>query len=75
MLEAVQSKATALVQGIKHLNLEPQRNKLELMTLEDRRERGDMIEDFKILRGHTRIDPTLFWEVRNASPTVKGDGR
>ena len=36
------------------------------MTLEERRERGDLIEVFKILKGLTRIDPSLFWEVREA---------
>ena len=42
-----------------------------LMTLEDRRERGGMIEVFKLLRGLTRIDPTLFWEVRDARNGVR----
>ena len=41
------------------------------MTLEDRRERGDLIEVFKILKGHTRIDPTEFWEVRDARNGVR----
>ena len=36
------------------------------MKLEERRERGDLIEVYKILKGHTRIDPSLFWEVREA---------
>ena len=36
------------------------------MTLEERRERGDLIEVFKILKGLTRIDPEEFWEVREA---------
>ena len=62
-LEAVQSKATTLVHG---LNSEERRKKLGLMKLEERRERGDLIEVFKILKGQTRIDPALFWEVRNA---------
>ena len=66
MLESVQSKATALVQGMKHLNSEDRRKRLGLMKLEERRERGDLIEVFKILKGQTRIDPTLFWDVRNA---------
>ena len=36
------------------------------MTLEERRERGDLIEVFKILKGLTKIDPKEFWEVREA---------
>ena len=66
LLEAVQSKATAMVYGMRHRNSEERRKLLGLMTLEQRRERGDMIEVFKILKGHTRIDPSLFWEVRDA---------
>ena len=54
LLEAVQSKATALVHELKHKSL------LELMTLDQRRERGDLIEVYKILNGQTRIDPALF---------------
>ena len=41
------------------------------MTLEDRRERGDLIQVFKILNGLTRLDPALFWEVRNARGRVR----
>ena len=66
MLESVQSKATALVQGMRQLNSEERRKRLGLMKLEERRERGDLIEVFKILKGQTRIDPSLFWEVREA---------
>lgn len=36
------------------------------MKLEERRERGDLIEVFKILSGQTRIDPAQFLEVRKA---------
>ena len=62
--EGVQSKATALVHGLKHLNSEGRRKNLGLMKLDEQRERGDLIEVYKILKGLTRIDPTLFWEVR-----------
>ena len=48
------------------MNSEQRRKKLGLMTLEQRRERGDMIEVFKILKGLTRINPSHFWEVRDA---------
>ena len=66
LLERVQAKATALVRGMRGLNSEERRKKLGLMTLEQRRERGDLIEVFKILKGLTRIDPAEFWEVREA---------
>ena len=66
VLEATQSKATAMVHGLKHLNADERRRALGLMTLQDRRERGDLIEVFKILNGVTRIDPANFWEVREA---------
>ena len=66
LLERTQAKATALVHGLRGLNAEERRKKLGLMTLEDRRERGDLIEVYKILKGLTKIDPTEFWEVREA---------
>ena len=66
LLEAVQSKATAMVHGLKYRNSEERRRQLGLMSLNQRRERGDLIEVFKILKGHTKIDPALFWEVREA---------
>ena len=34
--------------------------------LQQRRERGDLVEVFKILNGLTWIDPAEFWEVRQA---------
>ena len=36
------------------------------MSLHQRRERGDLIEVFKILNGHTKINPSNFWDVREA---------
>ena len=71
VLEAIQSKATALVHGLKHKNSEERRKALGLMTLHQRRERGDLIEVFKILGGMTRIDPAAFWEVRPARNGVR----
>ena len=75
MLEAVQSKATAMVWGLKSLNSEERRKKLGLMTLNQRRDRGDLIEVFKMLNGMTRINPKMFWEVRDirGSPWLPAD--
>ena len=66
--EAIQSKVTALVHGLKFENSEGRRRKLGLKTLQQRRERGDLIDVIKTLRGLTRIafDPSEFWEVRPA---------
>ena len=55
-----------MVYGLKKLNSEERRKKLDLLTLEQRRDRGDMIEVFKMLKGLTRINPNQFWEVREA---------
>ena len=66
ILEQVQAKATAMLFGLMGLNSEERRKKLGLMTLEERRERGDVIEVYKILKGITKIDPKEFWEVREA---------
>ena len=70
-LEAVQSKATALVYGLRGKNSEERRQALGLMTLQQRRERGDLIEVYKILNGQTKIDPAAFWEVRPARGGVR----
>ena len=70
-MESIQSKATALVHGMKGKNSEERRLALNLMTLQQRRERGDLIEVYKILNGLTKIDPTSFWEVRQARNGVR----
>ena len=62
-LEAVQSKVTAMVYGIRHGNADARR---KMLSLKQRRERGNLIEVFNILKGLTRIDLTNFWEVRDA---------
>ena len=70
-LESIQSKASALVHGLRGKNLEERRMELGLMTLQQRRERGDLIEVYKILNGLTKIDPTSFWEVRHVRNGVQ----
>ena len=71
LLERAQAKATALVHGMRGLNAEERRRKLGLRTLAERRERGDLIEVYNMLNGLTRIDPSEFWEVREARGGVR----
>ena len=50
-LDQVQRKAIKLVSERRHLNYEPRLATLGLKTLEVRRERGDLIQFFKTLKG------------------------
>lgn len=50
-LEQVQRRATRLVEGLSHLSYGERLAKLELPTLSSRRERADLIQAFKIIKG------------------------
>ena len=57
MIENVQDRATKLVDGMKNINYADRLKKLDLPTLQYRRERGDMIEVWKHF--HTYDKATL----------------
>ena len=69
LIEGVQRRATKLVPELRELQYEERLKKLGLTTLEDRRERGDMIETYKIITGKEDIDPSKFFTMA----TVRGD--
>ena len=50
-MEGVQRRATKLVKELKNLPYELRLKKLELTTLEQRRDRGDLIQMYKIIYG------------------------
>lgn len=61
-LEKVQRRATKLVSEIRHLPYQECLKRHRIPTMEDRVNRGDLIETYKILTGQTVIDPGHFFE-------------
>ena len=60
-----------LVKGIKHLTYEERLRRLDLMSIEERARRSDMIEAYKILSHYINIDPLQFFE-KNQETTTRG---
>jgi hypothetical protein len=58
LLEGVQRRATKLTKELKNLPYETRLRKLELTTLEKRRERGDLIQMYKIINGLEEVHLT-----------------
>ncbi|CAL4166382.1 unnamed protein product, partial [Meganyctiphanes norvegica] len=69
LLERVQIRATKLVPGLRNKSYEERLIFLGLTTLEERRERGDMIETYKILTGKEDVNPSIFFQLAQ----VRGD--
>ena len=56
ILERVQRRATKFISTLRHLSYESRLLKLGLTTLEARRTRGDLIEQFKIMKNFDLIN-------------------
>ena len=69
--ERVQRTATRRVKSLKGLTYEMRLKKLGLTTLEERRERGDVIETHKILHDLHSVDLSEIFQVRN-DPNRRG---
>ncbi len=67
-LDRIQSLATRLVTGIRHLPYKERLQRLGLHSLQRRRLRVDLITAFTIFTGLLDIDPTLFF----LPPTRRG---
>ena len=63
MLEKIQHRATKLIHQLANLPYEERIQNLNMFSLYCRRERGDLIETFKILKQHLLIDSTKLFTV------------
>ena len=68
-LERVQHRFTRMVPGLKGLEYGGRLERLKLMTLEERRNRSDLVELFKISKGLPAIPWNLFFRVGNSEIT------
>ncbi|XP_014675320.1 PREDICTED: uncharacterized protein LOC106815379 [Priapulus caudatus] len=71
LLEKVQRRATKLVHSIRNLEYERRLEILGLYSLEQRRERGDLIETYKILTDKENINSNQFFTL--ATGTTRGN--
>jgi len=62
-MERVQRRATKMITECKNLNYESRLNKVNLIHLEKRRERGDLIQVYKLIKGFDKIDYRQFFEL------------
>jgi hypothetical protein len=61
MIEKVQARATKLIPSLQHLSYEDRLSQLHLTTLEKRRQRGDLIQTYRIMNQIDKINPdTMF---------------
>ena len=69
LLEKVQRHATKCLHSLSNLSYEERLGRLDLYSLFCRRQRGDLIEVFKILNRYYDIEPTVFFTINNSSTT------
>lgn len=72
LLEKVQHRATKIVEGMNKLSYEERLVACDLQSLEERRDRGDMIEVHKIVKGMDRIPSSKFFKPLESSHSQRG---
>ena len=68
-VEKVQRRFTKMINGLKTLPYEERLKKCNLLSLEKRRARADLLETFKIHSGETDVDPKALFTHYNNSKT------
>jgi len=72
VLERVHKSATDLIPKLRKYCYTDRLKLLDLTSLKDRRERGDMIEVYKILNGKEHIDSGHFFQVADDHYSLRG---
>ena len=63
LLEKVQRRAVGMVSNLRGRTYEARLAELDMTTLADRRERGDMITTYKIMSGKEKVEPGVFFDM------------
>ena len=69
LLERVQHRFTRMVPGLRQLTYEQRLKRLRLWTLEERRNRADLLEVFKMYKGLSLTPFSRFFTISNVSST------
>lgn len=72
ILEKVQRRATKMVLFLRHKSYEDRLDTLGLTTLEKRRQRGDLIETYKILTEHYDVPSLKSMYTKNTNERLRG---
>ena len=72
VLERVQRSATRLLSGFARFGYEDRLRKLGITTLRKRRERGDLIEVYRIMSGREKIEKTQFFRPASNEYGLRG---
>ena len=72
LLEKVQRRFTKMIKGMKGMSYEERLQRLNLWTLEERRNRQDLIEVFKICKGLSRIRPEELFHFDDSGKGTRG---
>ena len=75
LLENVQRRATKLVYRIKDKSYDERKSVLDLTSLAERRERGDLIQVFKIMHGFDNLRRTDFFQLQSESVSIRHSTR
>jgi len=72
LLEKVQQRFTKTIKGMKGMSYEERLQKLKLWTLEEKRNRPDLIEVFKLCKGFSRIRPEELFHFDDRGKGTRG---